>query len=357
MALPFLKPALKRKDQLVAVDLGSRMTKAVYLQAKDDGLSLLRYAILDAPIAEQGVSVEVLGEHLRAVVAQLNPKAKLMAVTASVSDVVIRTVEMPPVPLNEMRAIIKNNPKQHMAQELPDHTFDCYIMTQRSQAKPGDKDRAGGLTGKLKVLVAAARTRLVQDLQAAIKHAGLVPDSVVPMLITTINAFERAQPEVFTKEVVALVDIGFKNSTICLLQEGELILSRVVGIGGDKITEGLANALGISYVEAEGIKIGMPQEVVDSLEVVVRPLGRELRALMDFFEHQQDQQVRHVFVCGATARSDCILQILQSELMVECKRWDPVAGLKLELAPEQAAEIEHVAPQLAGAVGCALASI
>jgi len=62
-------------------------------------------------------------------------------------------------------------------------------------------------------------------------------------------------------------------------------------------------------------------------------------------------------VCGATARSDCILQLLQSELMVECKRWNPVAGLKLELPPEQTAEIEHVAPQLAGAVGCAMATI
>ncbi len=339
------------------MDLGSRLTKAIHLQARDGGLALVRYAILDAPIAEKGLSVDLLAEHLKAVVAQLDAKAKLMALTAGVNDVIIRTIEMPPVPVNEMRAIIKNHPKQYMAQDLPDHTFDCYIISQRQQAKPGEKDKATGLGTKQKVLVAAARNQLVRDMQAAVKQAGLTPDSVVPMLITTINAFELAQPDVFNKEVVALVDIGFKNSTICLLQEGELILSRVVGIGGDKITEGLANALGISYAEAEGIKLGMPQEVVDSLEVVVRPLGRELRALIDFFEHQQDQQVKQVFVCGATARSDCILQILQSELMVECRRWDPVAGLKLELPPEQMTEIEHVAPQLAGAVGCAMASI
>jgi len=340
------------------VDLGSRSTKAIHLQARGEGLSLVRYAILDAPIAEQGLSVELLAEHLKAVVAQLDAKAKLMSLTAGVNDVVIRTVEMPLMPVNEMRAVIRNHPKQYMAQDMPDHTFDCYIMPQAvQQAKPGEKGKPASSGAKLKVLVAAARNQLVRDMQAAVKLAGLTPDSIVPMLITTINAFELAQPELFANEVVALIDIGFKNSTICLLQQGELILSRVVGIGGDKLTEGLASALGVSYAEAEGIKLGMPQEVVDSLEVVARPLGRELRALIDFFEHQQDQQVKHVFVCGATARSDCILQLLQSELMVECKRWNPVAGLKLELPPEQTAEIEHVAPQLAGAVGCAMATI
>jgi len=178
----------------------------------------------------------------------------------------------------------------------------------------------------------------------------------VPALIAPINAFEMAMPAVFAKEVVALVDIGFKNSTICLLQQGDLILSRVVGIGGDRLTEGLAEAMRISYAEAEGIKIGMPHEVLPSLEPLVRPLGRELRALIDFFEHQQDRQVGQVYVCGGTARSDCILQILQAELMVDCKRWNPVAKLQLALPPEQVAEVEHVMPQLAVAVGCAVAA-
>ena len=75
------------------------------------------------------------------------------------------------------------------------------------------------------------------------------------------------------------MDIGFKSSTICILQEGELVLSRVVGIGGDKITGGLAENMAISYAEAEGIKMGMPAEVQPILEALVAPLGRELRAM------------------------------------------------------------------------------
>jgi type IV pilus assembly protein PilM len=179
---------------------------------------------------------------------------------------------------------------------------------------------------------------------------------VVPGLIGPVNAFELAMPAIFAKEVVALVDIGFKNTSICLLQEGELVLSRVVAIGGDRVTNGLAESLGISYAEAEGIKVGMPGEVQSNMESLVTPLGRELRASIDFFEHQQDKAVSQVFISGGSARSELVLQILQEELMAECKTWNPVGSMEMALPPQQVAEIEQVAPQLAVAMGAAAAA-
>ena len=61
--------------------------------------------------------------------------------------------------------------------------------------------------------------------------------------------------------MVALVDLGFKTSSISILADGELCLSRSVELGGDRLTAGLAEAMNITYAEAEGIKVGMPQEV------------------------------------------------------------------------------------------------
>jgi len=214
--------------------------------------------------------------------------------------------------------------------------------------------RSGYVAGK--VLVAGARKQLVEDMQAAIKSTGMLADHIVPGLIGPVNAFEMAMPEVFTREVVALVDIGFKHTSICLLQQGELILSRVVAIGGDKLTTGLAESLGISYAEAEGIKVGMPSEVQAQLQSLVLPLGRELRASIDFFEHQQDKTVTHVYVGGGSSNSEFIIEALHSELMVECKTWNPLNFLQMALPPQQRGEIEHVAPQLSVAVGVALAA-
>jgi hypothetical protein len=110
-------------------------------------------------------------------------------------------------------------------------------------------------------------------------------------MLGPVNAFEAAQPDLFAKAVVALVDIGFKSSTISILFNGELVLNRVVGIGGDRLTSGLADSMSISYAEAEGIKIGMPEEVQAMMHPLLSPLGRELRASIDFFEHQHDKAV------------------------------------------------------------------
>jgi len=355
MDLPFLKNAAKKRDQMLSVDLGGRTTKAVHLQRRGDDLVLLNFVLLDAPIYEKSLSVEVLGEHLKSVCQALDGKTKLVTLAIGVNDSVVRHADLPMMPVGDMRQVLKNNTKNYLQQDLPGHLFDCCIIVPRSAPKPNEKPKGPG-SQKLKVLVAGARKQLVDEMQTAVRNTGLVPDHILPGLVGPVNAFEMAMPEVFNKEVIALVDIGFKHTSICLLQEGELILSRVVGIGGDRLTNGLAETLGISYAEAEGIKLGMPSEVQSQLESLVMPLGRELRASIDFFEHQQDKTVTQVYIGGGSAGSEFIVQSLQTELMIECKTWNPLNFLQMSLPPQQTGEIEHVAPQLSVAVGAALAA-
>lgn len=358
MALPFLtNTTSKARDHLFSIDLGGRTTKAVYLQRKDDTLSLSRFALLDAPIFEKTWSVDLLSEHLKAVAQAIEPKTKQVTIALGLNDLIVRNVEMPLMPATEMRQILKVNAKAYLQQDLPGYLFDCYIVPPRQNAQKTEKPRGEGNSTKAKVLVAGGKKTFIDDLQMAIKNAGLIPDFVVPSLIGPVNAFERAMPETFSKEVIALVDIGFKNTTICLLQEGELVLTRAVNIGGDRITSGLADVMNITYAEAEGIKIGMASEVQAQLEMLVSPLGRELRASIDFFEHQQDRTVSRVYLCGGSARSESIVQSLQTELSLECHNWNPTSFLQVAVPAQQASEADQIAPQLTVAVGAALTAI
>jgi|ERR1044071_1458164 type IV pilus assembly protein PilM len=355
MPLPSFNNSAKKRDQMISIDLGGRTTKGVHLQRKGDDYILSRFVLQDAPIYEKSLSADLLGEHLKTVCQALDARTKLVTLAVSVQDSVVRHAELPLMPVNDMRQVLKNNTKNYLQQDLPGHIFDCSIIVPRTPPKNLEKTKAG-TTLKQKVLVAGARKQLVEDMQTAIRSTGLVADHIVPGLVGPVNAFEMAMPEVFKNEVVALVDVGFKHTSICLLQQGELILSRVVAIGGDKLTTGLAESLGISYAEAEGIKVGMPSEVQTQLNSLVLPLGRELRASIDFFEHQQDKTVTHVYVGGGSANSEFIVQALQTELMVECKTWNPLNFLHVGLPAQQRGEIEHVASQLSVAVGVALAA-
>ena len=99
------------------------------------------------------------------------------------------------------------------------------------------------------------------------------------------------------------------------------------------------------------------RSVESLLESLLIPLGRELRASIDFFEHQHDRPIGQVFLSGGSARSELVLQTLHRELAVECKLWNPAAHLELALTPKQQEEIEHVSPQLTAAIGAALTAL
>lgn len=357
MALPFLNNKKKSQDQLVSVDLGGRTTKAVHVQRKGDKFVLCGYAVMDAPIYEKTIPVDLLTEHLKVITQSLGlGKLKPVSLAVGVNESIVRLTELPLMPLDDMRRILKNNSKNYMQQDLPGYVFDCFIFPPRQKPGAADKGAVTSMVQKNRVLATGMKKQLLDDMQTAVRNAGLAPDHIVPGVVGPVNAFEMAHPNEFAKGIVALVDVGFKNSTICILQEGELMLNRVVAIGGDRLTNGLAEVMNISYGEAEGIKIGMPEEVQANLEPLIIPLGRELRASLDFFEHQNDKVVTQVFISGGSARSDFIMRLLQAELLVDCKAWNPASFLQMSLPPQQTTEIDMVAPQLTVAIGAAMAA-
>jgi type IV pilus assembly protein PilM len=352
MGLPFLSSRRRSREQVIAIDLGGRSTKAVHVQRHGEKLSLTNYAILDAPATDKAPSLNLMVDHLKSVSRALGSgRAREVTLVLGVADTLVRQVDVPLMPVAQVRQMLKYNSKTYLQQDLPDYVFDCCFMPLKPAA-PGEPPKPGAAP-KQRVFVGGAKRQVVDDLQAAIKGAGLIPDEVVPGMIGPVNAFELAEPETFAKETVALVDIGFRNSTIVILDCGEIMLNRVVALGGDRLTQGLAEALGTNYAEAEQIKVGMPTEVQQTLEPVVHPLGRELRASIDFFEHQHDKTVAQAFFSGGSARSEFLIQTLQTELMMPCRAWNPAKTLQMALDPQKLGEIEQLTPQLAVAIGAA----
>src|SRR5581483_3318211 len=317
MALPFFSGSRKR-NQIMAIDLGSRITKAVLMERRGEVLALTRYAMLDAPIYDRKFSVQTIGEHLKSVAEALGNPTKAVALSIQPDDTVVRQVELPHIRPDEMRQLVKLNSKAVLQQDLPGYCYDVHIFPPKINAGAKPPDPKGALP-KLKVLVAGSKQQLVNDYQAAVRSVGLMPELIAPGLVGPINAFELSQPEIFANESVAIVDVGFKHSSICLIDRGEFVLTRGVNIGGDKLTAGLAEAMNVTYAEAEGIKIGLAPEARPVLETQVTPLGRELRASIDFFEHQQDRPVSQVFVCGGPAKSEMFLEMLHEEMIADCK--------------------------------------
>jgi len=356
MPLPFFSSFEKKRDQVMVIDLGTKVTKAVHISRKGEAFLLNSFALVDAPVFDKGLNVGPLGDHLKAVTQVLTSRCKPVSLALGVDSSLLRHAEMPMVTAHDMRQMLKFSSKNYLQQDLGDCVFDVNILANKADAAPTKTDAPKGASPKMRVIVGAAKKQIVADLQESAERAGLVADQIIPSFIGPANAFERAQPEVFAKEVVALVDVGHKNTTICILYNGELTLSRVVQFGSGKLTQGISEALGMSLEEAEGAKITMPPEVESVAQSLLSPLGRELRASIDFHDHQRDRAVSQVFFSGGAARSSQIVQALQVELMVPCQTWNPTGFMTMDLPPQMLGEIEAVAPQLTVAVGAAMSA-
>lgn len=355
MPLPFFSGFEKKRDQVMVIDLGAKVTKAAHLSKKGNDVVLNSFALVDAPAFDKGLNIGPLADHLKAVTQLLNSRLKPVSLALGVDSSLLRHADMPMVTTHDMRQMLKFSSKNYLQQDLSDCVFDVHIMAPRQEtAAKGDAPKSG--SPKMRVLVGAAKKQIIADLQESADQAGLVADQIVPSFLGPPNAFERSQPEVFAKEVVALVDVGYKNTTICILYNGELTLSRVVAFGSGKITQGISEALGMSLEEAEGAKITMPPEVESVVQALLSPLGRELRASIDFHDHQRDRAVSQVFFSGGASRNAQIVQALQVELMVPCQTWNPTSFMTMNLPPQMLGEIESVAPQLTVAVGAGLAA-
>src|SRR5690242_10081830 len=113
MALPFLTNSARKRDQMIAIDLGGRTTKAVHLQRKNGSFALSRFALLDAPIYEKSLSADLLAEHLKTVCQALDAKSKFVTLAIGVNESVVRHADLPQMPVADMRQVLKSNTKTY----------------------------------------------------------------------------------------------------------------------------------------------------------------------------------------------------------------------------------------------------
>jgi type IV pilus assembly protein PilM len=345
--MPKTKRRTSQREEMVAIDLGARTTKAVQVRRVGSEYQLLNYVLVDALGKEQVSSRGIWAEHLRKVLRALGSSTRRVVLSVGVDSALLSQVDLPGASASELRKMIKLSPRAYLQQDLPDHLFDCHVG---SAAPEGPE--SGGLRPRRRsrVLVISARRSLVEDLVDGARDAGLTVEGITIGQVALTNAFRKTNPEALAQPI-ALVEIGYRSSTISILHAGELALTRVVNLGA----EGLATVLDQAAAGGSGESVDGENVLSDALQVSVQraigALAREIDASIGFFLSQHDQPVIQVYVSGGSARSHFILQTLEAELGLPCRNWNPTTAFELRVPQEKAAEIDYEAPQLTGAVG------
>lgn len=214
----------------------------------------------------------------------------------------------------------------------------------------------------LEVMLAAIKNEVADAVHAATGAAGFRVSQMVPSSVALLHAFRYSHPA--EREGVLVAEIGAR-STHLVFVGGKRFFIRTFSLGGDAVTQAVADELQIDFAKAEELKIQAltdpPGAAMDSAaRIAVR------RAAAHFAGRLHLEIVRSTISCGRqggairpvtvhlTGGGSLLPELpamLADKLALRVVRFEPLHNIAL--LPPARAGAEAAAPMLAGLVGLA----
>jgi type IV pilus assembly protein PilM len=148
---------------------------------------------------------------------------------------------------------------------------------------------------------------------------------------------------------------------INILQDGMSEFTRDSPLGGNRYTESIQKMLGLSYEQAEALKLGgevegrSVQDAQPAIDMVNAEVAGEIRRSFDFFRSSSHSDTIHrVILSGGCARLPGLVEFLSENLEIPFEVANPLLKIKADPKKFDPVYLETIAPQLAVSVGLAL---
>jgi type IV pilus assembly protein PilM len=270
--------------------------------------------------------------------------------------VIVRQVDLPWMPADELKESLAFHVQDFVPMPLDQAVLDFHPLEELTTANGGRVLRG--------LLVAASRD-MVNASVTAVQRAGLSPVMVDLTPFAVIRSLSDADHLGMGAQVEALVDIGARITNIVVHQGGAPRFVRILLMGGQDVTDAVAERLGVPQEQAEALKqhlaLGVggdgtdmqaAQRVVDS---VTSAFVEEVRGSLDYYLASSGSgAISRLVVTGGGARLVGLAQRLQATTRVPVEVGTPIHSLQVGrtgLSPEQIAFVE---PLAAVPVGLAL---
>ena len=208
------------------------------IQLLDFGIEPLPpQTIVDGSIMDQAVVVDAI----RRLRATLGIRNKQVATAISGHSVIIKKIQVPQMPLEELGAQLQIEAEQHIPFRADEVEMDHQLVNPRNAQ------------GMMELLLVAAKKEVIADYTQVIREAKLLPAVMDVAAFTMQNAFEVSY-EAVAGESVALINIGAAISNINIITDGASIFTRDVTVGGGAFTEEIQKRVHVNHEEAEALQ-------------------------------------------------------------------------------------------------------
>ncbi|HEV8627012.1 MAG TPA: type IV pilus assembly protein PilM [Acidimicrobiia bacterium] len=214
-------------------------------------------AVRDGEVADP----TAVGAAIRELWRQTGLRPRDVRVGLTGSRVVVRVVDMPTMPDDELAGAIRFSAADHIPIPLDEAVLDHAVLEPAPPAEPGGPPQ-------VRVLVAAAHRSALDGLLAAVTAGGLravavdlVPFALVRALSEPAQPSDPAETEAedgfappAPLPAEAIVSVGASMTTVVVHEAGRPRFVRTVQAGGDMLTAAISEELGIEIDAAEVAK-------------------------------------------------------------------------------------------------------
>ncbi len=276
-----------KEKSILGVDIGTQAIKMV--QLKSEGLELETYGIVDLiePITNQ-TKPEVVAatvDLLRNLTEKARTTTKRCALSLPNSAVFTSVIDMPKMSDNELENSMKFEAKKYVPLPFEEVSLSWSLISE---------DIANH---SMKVLLIAVPKQIRDTYIKIFQQAGLELEIIEIEALALIRAIveDKSKNDV-------IIDIGAKVTGINFIKEGLLQLTRNLNIGGDSITERIAQTLNLQPARAEQFKRDFGLNSTDFLPEAVKPvlnnITSEVKQVLDLYQSHQINVDRIVLVGG-----------------------------------------------------------
>jgi len=342
--LEFIKPYLDKLKSGMNVDryavglnLGFSTVKAAKLHIVKDKVELCGFHLAQ----NQGT----MEDTLRRIIRELD--VKTVNFSLSGQQAIIRYVDFPKLKTEELKQSLKFEAQKYIPFPTAEVNIDGCIL------------RDDLPDNKMQVLLAAVKKDLLEQRLKLLRAVGLDVNVVEIDSISLINAFNYnyADDETVKNKAIALLNLGSATSNLNILEKGQPALSRDIPIGGNNLTQRIADALGVDFKSAESLKTGADKQqsvkIAAAIETVLSKLAHEARSSFDYYESRSVASVEKIFISGGASLYDGLKDMLMGFLGMPVENWDPFRKITVSAACD-AAQARAIGGQLAVAIGLAL---
>lgn len=340
----------------IGLDIGTCVVRAVELSFGRGGITLERFGqvVLPDGAVREGKVMDppAVVASLRQLWSATRLSHKRVVLGVANQQVIVRKIDLPAMSPNELRTNLPYLVMDILPMDVGQTVLDFFPL-EEAVGEEGTPVLRG-------LLVAASRDTVLENVKC-VERAGLSVQAVDLTSFAVLRALgKQGGPDVETE---ALIDVGARITNLVVHRDGVPIFVRILLMGGQDVTEAVAEFMDVPVPQAEAMKqqvavaSGAPGHNALRSTVVAQAQDfvDEITGSLDYFATSNPGvRVQRILLSGGGSRLEGLRERLAQDTRLPVVAGDPMANLHIGRTGLDDAQLEYVRPLAAVPVGLAL---